>query len=214
MIKNVRFFAAVAVVILTLQCGASHKEFARRINSGDVSVRVAAAKELRGQPRRSKLVPIILQACRDENVDVRMHAFYAIGRVDPREEGVVAAVLVGVSDTSVEVRRAVTASMGTFDPFPNTCVPYLVRLLVDPDEKVRTLAFSALSDLREGGAVGALMRGMDSKDADMRLAVINVLAQIGSSAKLALPKLKRAAQDDEDEKVQEAARKAIEYIER
>jgi HEAT repeat protein len=207
-------FAALALSLLPLAgCGPSHKELALRMGSGDASVRRSAAKELRGQPRKAKLVPIILQACRDEDTDVRMFGYYAMANVNAREEGVVAVLIAGMADTSVEVRRAVTASMGSLDPFPNTCVPYMVKLLVDPDDKVRGLAASALADL-EGGAVGSLMRGLGGKDNQVRIAVIGVLGQIGSPAgKPALPMLKRLAQEDEDEKVREAAQKAVRYIE-
>jgi HEAT repeat protein len=206
---------SVAVIALTLLsgCGPSHKEFALRMNSGDVSVRRSAAKELRGQSRKAALVPVILQACRDEDADVRMYGFYAIGRVDAREEGVVAALIDGMADTSVEVRRAVTASLGSLDPFPNTCVPYMVKLLLDPDDKVRSLTASALADL-QGGAVGSLIRALGGKDDKMRLAVIGVLAQIGSPAgKPALSMLKQIAQNDEDTKIREAAQRAVKYIE-
>jgi HEAT repeat protein len=207
-------FAALALALLTAPgCGPSHKELALRMGSGDASVRRSAAKELRGQRRNAKLVPIILQACRDEDVDVRMFGFYAMANVNAREEGVVQVLIAGMADTSVEVRRAVTASLGSLDPFPNTCVPYMVKLLLDPDDKVRGLAVSALADL-QGGAVGSLMRGLGGKDAKMRLAVIGVLGQIGSPAgKPALPMLKRLAQDDEDVKIREAAERAVKYIE-
>jgi HEAT repeat protein len=187
--------------------------FAQRMNSSDVTVRREAAKELRGQPRDSRLVPVILQACRDQDVDVRVYAYYAIGRVDAREEGVVGALIDGMADTSVQVRRAVTSSMGSLDPFPNTCIPHVIRLLVDPDEKTRRLAFAAVSDMGRD-AMGSLFRNIDSKDDKMRLAVINVMAQIGEPAKSALPKLRQIAREDPNESMRAAAEKAVKFIER
>ncbi|MDR2694426.1 MAG: HEAT repeat domain-containing protein [Chitinispirillales bacterium] len=207
--------AAVAVIVtalFTFGCGPGPQVFAQRMNSGDVAVRREAAKELRGQPRDARLVPVILQACRDQDLDVRVYAYYAIGRVDAREEGVVGALIDGMADTSVQVRRAVTSSMGSLDPFPNTCLPHLVRLLVDPDEKTRRLAFSAVADMGRD-AMGSLMRNIDSRDAKMRLAVINVLAQIGEPAKSALAKLRQIARDDESKEMRDAAEKAVRFIE-
>jgi HEAT repeat protein len=215
MIKKIGRLTVVSAVLLTallFNCGPGPKVFAQRMNSGDVKVRREAAKELRGQPRDSRLVPIILQACRDPDLDVRVYGYYAIGRVDARAEGVVSALIDGMIDTSVQVRRAVTSSMGSLDPFPNTCLPHLVKLLVDPDEKTRKLAFAAVSDMGRD-AMGSLIRNIDSKDDKMRLAVINVLAQIGEPAKSALPKLRQIAREDPDEGMRAAAEKAVKFIE-
>jgi len=214
MIKIGRF-TVVSVILLTVllfECGPGPKVFAQRMNSSDVKVRREAAKELRGQPRDSRLVPIILQACRDPDVDVRVYGYYAIGRVDARAEGVVSALIDGMIDTSVQIRRAVTSSMGSLDPFPNTCLPHLVKLLIDPDEKTRKLAFAAVSDMGRD-AMGSLIRNIDSKNDKMRLAVINVMAQIGEPAKSALPKLRQIAREDPDEAMRSAAEKAVKFIE-
>jgi HEAT repeat protein len=183
------------------------------MNSGSVQERRSAARDLRGQPRSSKLVPYILQACRDSDADVRMYGFYALGKVDPRDGDVISAILDGVADTVVDVRRALASSLGTLSPFPNTCIPHMVKMLTDPDDKVRKLIFTALSDL-QGAGVGSLMRNIDVKDEELRLAVIGVLAQIGPDAKAALPRLKQIAQEDEDLRFREAAGRAVKYIER
>jgi HEAT repeat protein len=204
----------VSVTLLTallFGCGPGPQVFAQRMNSGDVKVRREAAKELRAQPRKAELVPVILQACHDPDEDVRVYAFYAIGKVDVHQEGVVSALIDGMLDTSAQVRRAVASSMGSLDPFPSTCLPHLIRLLVDPDEKTRRLAFASVSDLGRG-AIGSLIRNIDSKDDKMRIAVINVMAQIGEEAKSALPKLKLIASGDENKDVQAAAERAVKFI--
>jgi HEAT repeat protein len=206
--------AVIAAVLSAAGCGPSPKLFAQRMNSGDAAVRRAAAKELRVQPKhKAKLVPVILQACRDPDLDVRVYGYYAIGLADPREEGVVGAILEGMADTSAEVRRAVASSLGVLDPFPNTCVPYMVKLLVDPDERTRKLVFSALADL-ESGSIGSLIRNIDAKDDTLRLAVIGVLAQIGEPAKSALPRLRQIAREDGNDEIRAAAEKAVKFIER
>jgi HEAT repeat protein len=207
-------FLTVETLLSLSACGGTSPAlFSQRMGSSDVTVRREAAKELRAQPRNAELVPVILGACRDPDADVRVYGFYAIARVDARvdEEGVVGALINGMADTSADVRRAVVSSMGSIDPFPNTCTPHLVRLLVDPDAQVRKLSFSALADL-EGGSVGSLMRNIDSKDQKMRVAVINVLAQIGQPAKSALPKLRQIAGGDDDKDVRAAAERAINFI--
>jgi len=207
--------AAVAAVLLSLGCGPSPKVLAQKMNSGDVNTRRQAAKDLRkklsGKRGNVNLASSVVQACRDPDHDVRVDGFYAIGSVSPHEEGVVAALLDGMLDTSAQVRRAAVASLGDIDPFPSTCLPTLVNLLVDPDEKVRRVAFSAVAD-REGGAIGSLMRSIDAKDVNLRLAVINVLAQIGAPAKPALTRLRQIANEDENEELRKAAERAVRFI--
>jgi len=220
MIRLARLYTLIVLALLTALtaiqlsgCGPSPKIFAERMNSADASTRRGAAKDLRGKKRiKGRLVPVLLQACRDPDVDVRVYGYYAVGRADPYEEGVVSAILDGMVDTSVEVRRAVASSLGMIDPFPSTCLPHLVKLLIDPDEKVRKLAFAAVAD-REKDAMGSLMRSIDSKDDKLRLAVINVMAQIGGPAKSALPKLRQIAREDENKELRDAAERAVKFIE-
>jgi len=214
MMKTAYIFTVAVVAAALSGCApAASQMFEQRINSDDVTVRREAAKELRGKPRDVRVVPYILQACRDPDADVRVYGYYAIGRADARVEGVVGAILEGMADTSVQVRRALASSLGMLDPFPNTCLPHMVRMLIDPDEKTRSLVASAFVDLENGG-IGSLMRNIDSKDAKLRLAVIDVLAQIGAPAKSALPKLKQIAGGDADAEARAAAEKAVKFIER
>ena len=212
----VRAAAAIAVCLGTaalFECGPSHKVYAQRINSTSVTERRAVAKDLRGAKRDAKLVPVILQACQDPDADVRMYAYFAIGKADPREEGVVAAVLAGMADTVVDVRRAVAASLGELSPFPNNLIPPMVKMLVDPDERTRTMIINAFTDL-EGAGVGSLLRHLDSKDTKLRLAIVNVLGMIGPPAKNTLTRLRRMSKEDDDLRVREAAERAVNHIER
>jgi HEAT repeat protein len=204
--------ASFALVVLS-GCGPSYKVYAQRINSTSVAERRAVAKELRGAKRDAKLVPVILQACQDQDADVRMYAYFAIGKADPREEGVVAAVLAGMADTVVDVRRAVAASLGELSPFPNNLLPPMVKMLIDPDERTRTLIINAFTDL-EGAGVGSLLRHLDTKDVNLRLAVVNVLGMVGSPAKNALARLKSMSKEDDDLRIREAAERAVGRIER
>jgi len=204
---------ACAALAALSGCGPSHKVYAQRMNSTSVAERRAAAKELRVAKRDPKLVPVILQACRDSDPDVRMYAFFALGRVNPHEEGVVVTLIAGTTDTSVDVRRAVAASMGELNPFPSACIPYMVKMLTDKDAKVRNMVVNAFSDL-EGQGVGTLLRHIDSKDVEQRLAIVNVLGLIGTPAKSALTRLKRMSTDDDDLRVREAAARAVKLVEK
>ncbi|MCL2219806.1 MAG: hypothetical protein FWC23_07035 [Chitinispirillia bacterium] len=208
---------ALTALCLTLaalcSCAASHKTYEKRMASKNVSERIQAAKELRAAPRDPKLVPIILAACRDEDADVREYAFYALGRVDPRIDGVVAAIFVGMEDQNQNVRRAVVNAMREFNPFPNTCIPIMIRLLVDKDDKIREMVVGHFLDMRDVG-VSSLLRNVETSRTDeIRGMIIYVLGRMGPEAKNALPRLKRMASSDENKDLRELAEKAVAAIE-
>ena len=206
---------AVTVVCLSLAafcgCGPSHKMYASRMNSSSVEERRAAAKELRVVPKDKKYDPIILKACRDSDPDVRMYGYFAIKKIDAREDGVVDALFDGLRDPAPDVRRAVASSLGEINPFPNSLLPTMAKLLTDPDEQVRRMMLSAFSNL-QGIGVPALMRHIDTKDEELRLAIVNVLGQIGPAAKGGLPRLRKISQEDEDLRIREAAERAVKFI--
>ena len=206
---------AVTVVCVALAalcgCGPSYKLYAKRMNSSSVEERRAAAKELRAVPKDRKYDPVILKACSDRDADVRMYGYFSIRKIDAREEGVVEALFDGLRDTVVHVRRAVASSLGEINPFPNTLLPTMVKLLTDPDEQVRRMMVSAFSNL-QGIGVPALMRHIDTKDEELRLAIVNVLGQIGPAAKGGLTRLKKMSAEDEDLRIREAAERAVKFI--
>ena len=211
----IRVVIAAAVCAALLGCASNNKKFsdhAARLESSNVSERRAAAQELRLAPRDEKVVPLVLKACRDNDADVRMHGFFALGKMDPGIEGVVPVAFEGLADTVIDVRRAAVSALSEFNPFPNVLFPPLAKLLVDEDEIIRKLVFTTFADL-QGAGVGSLIRYMGDKNADLRLAVITALGTVGPQAKNALVRLKKAAEEDEDERVKEAAQKAIKRIE-
>jgi hypothetical protein len=66
----------------------------------------------------------------------------------------------------------------------------------------------------EGLGVVTLVRNIDSKDENIRIAVITVLGMIGPPAKSALARLKAISQEDADQAIREAAGAAVKKIER
>jgi len=211
MIKRIAVTAVCLALAALCGCAPSYKTYAARMNSSSVEERRAAAKELRGAPKDRKLDPIILQACRDADADVRMYGYFAIKKIDARGDGVVDALFDGIRDTVVHVRRAVASSLGEINPFPNTMLPAMVKLLVDPDEQIRRMMLSAFSNL-QGIGVPALMRHIETKDDDLRLAIVITLGQIGPAAKGGLSRLQKMSKEDEDLRVKEAAERAVKFI--
>jgi HEAT repeat protein len=216
MIRKISITALL--LMLTAAAGSSFaggapsvKKLAQQMNSGDANVRVAAAKELRRAKKDPKLTPIIVQACKDIDVDVRVYGYYAVYKADAREEGVVDVLLDGLGDPSEQVRRAVASALGEMNPFPNTVLPYMVKRLVDPDERVRQLLQPALSDMG-GLGMGALVRHIETKDDDLRLAIVNTLGAMGPNAKNALLRLQKIANEDANPEIKEAAQSAMKKI--
>ncbi|MCL2689328.1 MAG: HEAT repeat domain-containing protein, partial [Chitinispirillia bacterium] len=177
-----------------------------------VKVRLAAAQELRMAPRDERVVPLVLKACIDEDPDVRMNGFFALGKMDPNVEGVIPVLFDGLRDTVLDVRRAVVSALSELNPFPNVLFPPLTKLLVDEDEKIRKLVHTAFADM-QGAGIGSLIRALNDKDPQLRLAAIATLETIGPLAKNALVRLRKVAEEDSEEEVKEAAKKAIKKIE-
>jgi len=211
MIRKITITAVCVALAVLCGCAPSYKVYAKRMNSSSVEERRAAAKELRAVPKDKKYDPVILRACRDRDADVRMYGYFAIKKIDAREEGVIDALFDGIRDTVVDVRRAVASSLGEINPFPNTLLPAMVKLLTDPDEQIRKMMISAFSNL-QGIGVPALMRHIETKDEELRLAIVNVLGQIGPAAKGGLARLKKMSTEDEDLRIRESAERAIKFI--
>jgi len=211
----VRIILAAVVCISLIGCASNNKQLmahSQRLESSNVNERRAAAQELRIAPRDEKVVPLILKACRDEDADVRMFGFFALGRMDPAIEGVVPVLFDGLRDTVLDVRRAVVSALSELNPFPNVLFPQMTRLLIDEDERIRKLVLTAFADM-QGAGIGSLIRSLSDKNPELRIAAITALETIGPTAKNALIRLRKVAEEDEDEEVKEAAKKAIARIE-
>ncbi len=101
-------------------------------------------------------------------------------------------------------------------PILNACAgkpepDYWMKRLTAPDPRTRSLAASALGEMRARTAVPALIRALDDGDARVRRAVVEALGQIGPAAKTAIPALTRALSDDDPE-VRVKARHTLERI--
>ena len=85
----------------------------------------------------------------------------------------------------------------TDDAVRSDAVPRLVKLLEDPDVRVRAAAAVALGDLRANDAVTPLLVAAFDDDAYVRQMALNALGEIGDAR--ALPRLRRALTDTRPE---------------
>ncbi len=208
----IRKTAVLIAGVLLLSGCSSHSKYAQRLRSSDVSERRSAAQELRGIGRNDKLVPALLEACRDPDSSVRSFAFLALANQNPTIPGVPEAILLALDDTVLDVRRSAVSSLGAFNPFPNVCFPAMIKLLVDKDHLIRSMASGTFIDLGKI-SVPILTRALKDKNPEMRMAVADIMGSIGADAKAALISLRRLAENDDDLRVREVAQRAVDRIE-
>ena len=112
---------------------ASCRESARRLcplsskrhgtNRGDFRLRVALVIDGIA-PTTEGLVPALVAAMRDPDVDVRILAAQALGRMGER---VVPDLIAALEDTDAEMRRLSGATLGSMGPAARAAVPALIK---------------------------------------------------------------------------------------
>lgn len=88
---------------------------------------------------------------------------------------------------------------------------YWIERLTAPDPRTRSLAASALGEMRAKTAVRALIRALDDGDARVRRAAVDALGRIGPDAKAAVPALTRVLSDD-DAAIRATAQRTLDRI--
>lgn len=89
-------------------------------------------------------LPILLDAIRDSDAEVRGAAARALGRIEDRCSEVVDALTASLDDEALIVRQSATAALGVLGPLPVRTVSALQRALNDEDRHVREFAALAL----------------------------------------------------------------------
>ena len=82
---------------------------------------------------------------------------------------------------------------------------YWIRKLKAEDPHTRATAAQALGEFQKDAVVPALIRALNDKDREVRLAVVKALGRIGPRAKGAVPALTRMRQDADPEMRSEVA---------
>lgn len=94
---------------------------------------------------------------------------------------------------------------------PKIVVPLLLRAIDDPDPAVRNVAVTYLGIVRDEPAaeVAGLIAALADENAEVRQAAAAALAEYGTLAERAIPALKKAANDPDEEVRREAGRTLV-----
>jgi HEAT repeat protein len=136
----------------------------------------------------------LIDALKDNDVDVRLMAAWALARVERREAGRSATALVEILRTETGVSRtAAIEALAELGPAARSALEMLRTRLKDSDPATRLSAAIALyaidSKTADNEAVPALIAGLKDTNAEIRLAASEALKQIGPAAKAAVPVL-------------------------
>lgn len=182
-------------------------------------VRLEATRSL-GQlgPVAHPAIPALAKTMKDPITYVRRGAASALGAITPGTSASIDALMGGMVDTDPAVNDNSAHSLLYLGP---ASLPALGAALKSPDVGLRQMAILTLSGgIRFGRfqAVGpdtvtAITASLADSNADIREEAARALADVGPTAKDALPALKSMAGGDPAQQARSAARRAIERIE-
>jgi predicted Zn finger-like uncharacterized protein len=151
-------------------------------------------------PQAAAAGPDVLRLTEDPNIQVRMQAMRALGKLvaaagakDAR-----AALEKGIQDPDKRVRVAAAESLTTGVPQVAKDPAKLVELLKHKYIEVRIPAAYALGRLGDKGKVASpeLVAALREDDSDLRRAAFVALKEVGADPKLVVPELRRGITDE------------------
>lgn len=148
-------------------------------------------------------LPALTEALTDTDRYVRWSAARAIGNIGPREAPFAVPNLAKLlSDENNNVRLAALATLEAMGRIAAPAAPALSQAALHGDAETRVASITVLGELGpQAGAVAipALIDSLTATDARVRRAAAAVLGSYGSAAATALPALRRAIGDDDQE---------------
>lgn len=151
-------------------------------------------------------VPALMKQLRDQDVDIRKHAVWALWRMGPQAKAAVAVLAEVSRDDNNDLRAFAVAALGKIGPAAGGAVPALIERLQDSDAKMRKSAAYALGSIGPAAkhAVAALIATLKDEEDPVRETAAWALGKIGPDAKAATPALIEAAKTDAHGLVAEA----------
>jgi HEAT repeat protein len=145
---------------------------------------------------------------------VRTTAAHALGQVGARSPATITA-LIGLlkKDPEREARRSAAWSLGQIGPAARAAIPALHTALQGDGRGGWYVAADALGKIGGAEVVPILTVALSNPDADIRLASMRGLGDLGLTARPAVPALEKARREDPREGNRRAAAEALRLIE-
>jgi HEAT repeat protein len=179
---------------------------ARALADRDVSVRKGAARALGMLGRRASLaIPFLIRALKDTDLLFCRMAGWALGKIGtPAVDALVAAL----SSHDKFIRREAAWALGQIGPDAAIAVPKLTAIVKDNSDDTSANRLPKIHAHQDTEVVFL----NPILDATLRVNAARALAEIGIAARSAIPSL-RAALDDDNPEVADAAAIALEQLE-
>ncbi len=185
---------------------------------GNEEVRARAADVIRRiGPEAKAAVPALIEALEDRSAETRNEVLFALAAVGPDARQAVPAVTKALKDPDMNVRYAACFALGKIGADAVAAKPELQKNLSGPDQFLSMASAWALAqicpDCQQTApmSVPVLIKALGEPDPITRLHAAECLCCLGPLAKDAVPALKKAL-EDQNEDVQAAAAEALEAI--
>jgi len=145
-------------------------------------------------------IPLLIVLLKDADVNVRVQAAFALGRMGPTAAPAVMALAALVAaDKDANVRRESAKTLAAIGSESRSAVKDLVKALDDPQTDVRQYAAVALAKIGPDAAdaLPQLQKALKDKDKEVRCQVVHAIGSLGKAALSVLPDLIRLLKDDD-----------------
>lgn len=189
----------------------------------DARLKTAVATTLSRLGKESEpVVRALIAALGAEDPRIRQSALIVVERIGPPVVGQAPGVVTAVAerlegDPDERVRRFAVAALAGIAVGAREARPALLRAVrSDASERVREYSAGALRTVgvAADAAVPVLVQALADPDWGVRAAAARALGEYGSAASAAKPALKKAANEDPEAPVREAAKAALDAISR
>jgi HEAT repeat protein len=182
------------------------------LRDSNPTVRQLATVAVRGIGMEAKSATSALVAqLKDRNARVRLEAAVTLVMLQTEAKEAVSTLVESAMEKSNPDRPLARQSLTRLGGWAAPAVPYLVGMVEKEDG--RPLACDALTAIGKE-AVSGIVSSLRSRDAGVRLALVETLGRIGPTAHSALLDVLRIAQNDASPEVRTAARKASQLIQK
>jgi HEAT repeat protein len=158
-------------------------------------------------PEARDTIPLLVECLKDSNAGTRQEAVLALGKIGEaswKESPAIARLL---QDKELKVRQNAARALEMIGPSAFQAVPDLLKAWREND--LRDDATKALVRIGKGSVSNITQTITDTRDVKVRIALIDILGQIGPDAKDSTTFLTKLAIEDMNLSVRKAAKEAL-----